>query len=228
MALVIPWLLVREYQQHRNLDYYGLPETFEEWREAANALADQLCSCDRSADCEGRYPPWRTRRVGAAAGASSERSGALRIREDGLACRSHLLKPSGCGRVKLPAVRDRSRVSAGWAVSSNHSCFAYFEAARAIATSTASPLVCHRNHSPSDWFSSTYDWTLSLPRKLHVSRAKLPLHGIAAGHLGRLLDMAWSRGDEPDTPMTGGKHELWPGDRAEGSSGSPVLWAVSH
>ena len=42
MALGIPWLLVREYQQHRNLDYYGLPETFEEWREAANALADQL------------------------------------------------------------------------------------------------------------------------------------------------------------------------------------------
>ena len=27
MALVIPWLLEREYQQHRNLDYYGLPET---------------------------------------------------------------------------------------------------------------------------------------------------------------------------------------------------------
>jgi hypothetical protein len=42
MALVIPWLLEREYQQHRNLDYYGLPETFEEWREIANALADQL------------------------------------------------------------------------------------------------------------------------------------------------------------------------------------------
>ena len=42
MALVIPWLLEREYQQHRNLDYYGLPETFEEWREAANALAYQL------------------------------------------------------------------------------------------------------------------------------------------------------------------------------------------
>jgi hypothetical protein len=42
MALVIPWLLKREYQQHRNLDYYGLPETFEEWRGIANALADQL------------------------------------------------------------------------------------------------------------------------------------------------------------------------------------------
>ena len=28
MALVIPWLLEREYQQHRNLDYYGLPKTF--------------------------------------------------------------------------------------------------------------------------------------------------------------------------------------------------------
>ena len=42
MALVIPWLLEREYQQHRNLDYYGLPEVFEAWRETANALADQL------------------------------------------------------------------------------------------------------------------------------------------------------------------------------------------
>ena len=42
MALVIPWLLEREYQQHRNLDYYGLPEAFEEWRQGANALTDQL------------------------------------------------------------------------------------------------------------------------------------------------------------------------------------------
>lgn len=42
MALVIPWLLEREYQPHRNLDYYGLPEVFEEWRETANTLADQL------------------------------------------------------------------------------------------------------------------------------------------------------------------------------------------
>jgi hypothetical protein len=42
MALVIPYLLEREYQQHRNLDYYGLPETFEEWRETASELADQL------------------------------------------------------------------------------------------------------------------------------------------------------------------------------------------
>ena len=42
MALVIPWLLEREYQQHRNLDCFGLPETFEAWREAASALADQL------------------------------------------------------------------------------------------------------------------------------------------------------------------------------------------
>jgi hypothetical protein len=42
MALVIPWLFEREYQQHRNLDYYGLPETFEAWREMASALADLL------------------------------------------------------------------------------------------------------------------------------------------------------------------------------------------
>jgi hypothetical protein len=42
MALAIPWLLEREYQQHRNLDYYGLPETFEAWQEIASALADQL------------------------------------------------------------------------------------------------------------------------------------------------------------------------------------------
>jgi hypothetical protein len=42
MALVVPWLLEREYQQHRNLDYYGMPETFDEWRATASALADQL------------------------------------------------------------------------------------------------------------------------------------------------------------------------------------------
>ena len=42
VALVIPWLLEREYQQHRNLDYYGLPETFEAWRVTASALAEQL------------------------------------------------------------------------------------------------------------------------------------------------------------------------------------------
>jgi hypothetical protein len=47
MALVIPWLLERDYQQHRNLDYYGLPETFEEWRETASALADQLSRVTR-------------------------------------------------------------------------------------------------------------------------------------------------------------------------------------
>jgi hypothetical protein len=47
MALVIPWLLEREYQQHRNLDYYGLPEVFEEWREAANVLNEQLARVTR-------------------------------------------------------------------------------------------------------------------------------------------------------------------------------------
>jgi hypothetical protein len=40
MALVIPWLLEREYQQHRSLDCYGLPEKFAGWRETASALAD--------------------------------------------------------------------------------------------------------------------------------------------------------------------------------------------
>lgn len=47
MALAIPWLLEREYQQHRNLDYYGLPETFEAWQEVASALADQLSRVTR-------------------------------------------------------------------------------------------------------------------------------------------------------------------------------------
>jgi hypothetical protein len=42
MVQVMPWLLKREYQQHRNLDYYGLPETFEVWRELASALAGKL------------------------------------------------------------------------------------------------------------------------------------------------------------------------------------------
>jgi hypothetical protein len=42
MVQVMPWLLEREYQQHRNLDYYGLPETFAAWRELASALAGKL------------------------------------------------------------------------------------------------------------------------------------------------------------------------------------------
>jgi hypothetical protein len=42
MALVIPWLLEREYQQHRNLDYYGLPETFAAWHQLASALTGKL------------------------------------------------------------------------------------------------------------------------------------------------------------------------------------------
>jgi hypothetical protein len=35
MVAIMPWLLEREYRQHRNLDYYGLPETFAVWRETA-------------------------------------------------------------------------------------------------------------------------------------------------------------------------------------------------
>jgi hypothetical protein len=42
MVQVMPWLLEREYQQHRNLDYYGLPETFATWQELASALAGKL------------------------------------------------------------------------------------------------------------------------------------------------------------------------------------------
>ena len=42
MVQVMPWLLEREYQQHRNLDYYGLPETFAAWQELASALAGKL------------------------------------------------------------------------------------------------------------------------------------------------------------------------------------------
>ncbi len=73
MALVIPWLLEREYQQHRNLDYYGLPETFAAWREIAGALADQLSRVTGRRSCEGGYSPWGTGRVGTAKGTSSER-----------------------------------------------------------------------------------------------------------------------------------------------------------
>ena len=117
MALVIPWLLVREYQQHRNLDYYGLPETFEEWREAADALADQLARVTGRRVVKvvihpGELEEW-ARRQGRAVSAQvrSEFAGAY-----GLAGRSHLLKPSGVRRHRVVAVRDRSRGSAGWAV----------------------------------------------------------------------------------------------------------------
>ena len=84
MALVIPWLLVREYQQHRNLDYYGLPETFEEWREAATALADQLARVTGRRIVKVLTTLANSKSGRGGQGTSSERSGALRIREDGL------------------------------------------------------------------------------------------------------------------------------------------------
>jgi hypothetical protein len=42
MVSIVPWLLEREYRQHRNLDYDGLPETFAEWHQTATAWASQL------------------------------------------------------------------------------------------------------------------------------------------------------------------------------------------
>ena len=42
MVQVMAWLLEREYQQHRNLDYYGLPETFAAWQELTSGLAGNL------------------------------------------------------------------------------------------------------------------------------------------------------------------------------------------
>ncbi len=36
MVEVMPWLLEREYRQHRNLDYSGLPKSFAVWRETAS------------------------------------------------------------------------------------------------------------------------------------------------------------------------------------------------
>jgi hypothetical protein len=38
----MPWLLEREYPQHRNLDPEGLPMTFEEWRQQADVRALEL------------------------------------------------------------------------------------------------------------------------------------------------------------------------------------------
>jgi hypothetical protein len=40
--VVIPWLLEREYPQHRRLDPTGLPKTFVEWRNAAQARAARM------------------------------------------------------------------------------------------------------------------------------------------------------------------------------------------
>ena len=65
MALAIPWLLEREYQQHRNLDYYGLPETFEAWQEVASAVADQLSRVTGRRVMKVVIPPWRTGGMGA-------------------------------------------------------------------------------------------------------------------------------------------------------------------
>ena len=42
MTEVVPWLLEREYRQHRGLDPDGLPETFEEWRATTELLTSLL------------------------------------------------------------------------------------------------------------------------------------------------------------------------------------------
>ena len=42
MVQVVPWLVEREYQQHKNLNYEVLPETFAAWREKADAGANRL------------------------------------------------------------------------------------------------------------------------------------------------------------------------------------------
>ena len=57
MALVIPLLLEHEYQQHRNLDFFGLSETFEGWRDREHAYRSAL-SRNCSPGCEGGCSPW--------------------------------------------------------------------------------------------------------------------------------------------------------------------------
>jgi hypothetical protein len=37
--VIVPWLLEREYRQHRALDPTGLPKTFDAWRKEAQAHA---------------------------------------------------------------------------------------------------------------------------------------------------------------------------------------------
>jgi hypothetical protein len=43
----VPWLLEREYRQHRSLDPDGLPATFAAWHRQARARAKQLTRRDR-------------------------------------------------------------------------------------------------------------------------------------------------------------------------------------
>ena len=43
MTVVVPWLLEREYRQHRMLDVEGLPPTFEAWHAIAIAWAERRC-----------------------------------------------------------------------------------------------------------------------------------------------------------------------------------------
>ena len=42
VVVIIPWLLEREYQQHRGLDLTGLPKTFVAWRKEAQARAAKM------------------------------------------------------------------------------------------------------------------------------------------------------------------------------------------
>ena len=42
VVVVIPWLLEREYRQHRRLDPTGLPKTFIAWRREAQARAARM------------------------------------------------------------------------------------------------------------------------------------------------------------------------------------------
>jgi hypothetical protein len=42
VVVIIPWLLEREYRQHRGLDPTGLPKTFVSWRKEAQARAVRM------------------------------------------------------------------------------------------------------------------------------------------------------------------------------------------
>lgn len=44
---VLPWLLEREYRQHRSLDRLELPETFDQWHESERRRAQVLSRFDR-------------------------------------------------------------------------------------------------------------------------------------------------------------------------------------
>ena len=85
MVQVVPWLVEREYQQHKNLNYEVLPETFAAWREKADAGANRLAHAHSERVVKVVIHPREFGRLGASDRTCGRRQGPLNVRDNTLA-----------------------------------------------------------------------------------------------------------------------------------------------